>query len=166
MNKLLATLALAASLGAWAQSTEIANPDPKVEARLKAIAHELRCLVCQNQTLADSNAPLAQDLRREVRALAQSGKSDDEIRDFLVARYGDFVLYAPPLKATTSLLWAGPFLLLALGVGTWLVVLRRRRAVALAPAPPGDASARARELLDADEGESEGKDDGKNDSGR
>ena len=79
--------------------------DPAVEARLKHLAVELRCLVCQNQTLADSNAPLAEDLRREVREMIAKNMSDKEIIDFLVSRYGDFVLYRPPLKATTTLLW-------------------------------------------------------------
>jgi len=144
---LVAAVAFAAAT-AFAQAPA---QDLAFEDRLKRLETELRCLVCQNQTLADSNAPLAQDLRREVRALAQSGKSDDEIRDYLVARYGDFVLYLPPVKATTSVLWAGPFLLLAVGVGAWLVVLRRRRAMTTQSAEPAAAPAdteRARALLD------------------
>lgn len=104
--------------------------DPVVEARLKHLAVELRCLVCQNQTLADSNAPLAEDLRREVREMIAKNMSDQEIIDFLVQRYGDFVLYRPPVKATTTLLWIGPFLLLAGGaVALGLVLKRRRQAV-------------------------------------
>ena len=89
--------------------------DTAFDVRLKKLEGELRCLVCQNQTLADSNAMLAEDLRREVRDLALAGKSDGEIRAYLVARYGDFVLYDPPLKRTTWLLWIGPFALLAGG---------------------------------------------------
>jgi cytochrome c-type biogenesis protein CcmH len=100
--------------------------DPVVEARLKHLAVELRCLVCQNQTLADSNAPLAEDLRREVREMITKNMSDKEIIEFLVSRYGDFVLYRPPLKATTTLLWVGPFVLLA-GGGIALVVALKRR---------------------------------------
>lgn len=100
--------------------------DPVVEARLKQLAVELRCLVCQNQTLADSNAPLAEDLRREVREMIAKGMSDQEIIDFLVSRYGDFVLYRPPMKATTSLLWLGPFVLLAGGGITLVIALKRR----------------------------------------
>lgn len=121
-----------------------------LDARLKRLESELRCLVCQNQTLADSNASLADDLRHEVRELAQAGKSDDEIRAFLVARYGDFVLYDPPLKTTTLLLWIGPFALLGGGAALWWVVLRRReKAAATAPAiRTSDAEARARALLD------------------
>jgi cytochrome c-type biogenesis protein CcmH len=100
---------------------------PDLDARLKKLEEELRCLVCQNQSLADSSAPLAEDLRREVRALAVAGKSDVEIKDYLVARYGDFVLYRPPVKSTTWLLWFGPFVLLAFGVVVWWMILRRRR---------------------------------------
>jgi cytochrome c-type biogenesis protein CcmH len=121
--------------------------DLAFEQRLKRLEGDLRCLVCQNQTLADSSAPLAEDLRREVRSLAVAGKSDDEIRAYLVARYGDFVLYRPPVKGTTWLLWFGPFVLLGLGALVWFVVVRRRRA---APEPVHDAqgAVRARALID------------------
>jgi cytochrome c-type biogenesis protein CcmH len=101
--------------------------NPQAEARLKALAVELRCLVCQNQTLADSNAPLAEDLRREVREMIAKNMSDQEIIDFLVTRYGDFVLYRPPMKATTMLLWIGPFLLLITGATALILALRRRQ---------------------------------------
>jgi len=111
---------------AWAGEARPLGEDPAVEARLKRLAVELRCLVCQNQTLADSNAPLAEDLRREVREMIVKDMSDKEIIEFLVSRYGDFVLYRPPLKATTTLLWVGPFVLLA-GGGIALVVALRRR---------------------------------------
>jgi cytochrome c-type biogenesis protein CcmH len=99
--------------------------DPVVEQRLVSIAEELRCLVCQNESLAGSRADLAQDLRREVRTLIKSGKSDAEIKEFLVTRYGDFVLYRPPVKPTTWLLWFGPLLLL-LGAAWVLVSIIRR----------------------------------------
>lgn len=101
--------------------------DPAVEARLKQLASELRCLVCQNQTLADSNAPLAEDLRREVREMIAKNMSDREIIEFLVSRYGDFVLYRPPFKTTTVLLWAGPFVLVVGGGVALAVTLRRRQ---------------------------------------
>lgn len=101
--------------------------DPAVEARLKQLASELRCLVCQNQTLADSNAPLAEDLRREVREMIAKNMSDQEIIEFLVSRYGDFVLYRPPFKTTTVLLWAGPFVLVVGGGVALAVTLRRRQ---------------------------------------
>lgn len=101
--------------------------NPQAEARLKALAVELRCLVCQNQTLADSNAPLAEDLRREVREMIAKDMSDKEIIDFLVSRYGDFVLYRPPWKLTTTLLWVGPFLLVGAGTIGLVFALRRRQ---------------------------------------
>lgn len=112
----------------WAEAEE-AKPladNPVVEARLKQLAVELRCLVCQNQTLADSNAPLAEDLRREVREMIAKNMTDRQIIDFLVARYGDFVLYRPPWKTTTMFLWLGPFLLLGIGATALIVALRRR----------------------------------------
>ena len=136
---------------AFAATAALAQPaqDVAFEQRLKRLEADLRCLVCQNQTLADSNAPLAEDLRREVRSLALAGKSDTEIRAFLVARYGDFVLYRPPVKPTTWTLWFGPFALLAAGAVVWLGVIRRRKASAVeAPAASAEASARAREVID------------------
>jgi cytochrome c-type biogenesis protein CcmH len=111
---------------AWAGEARPLADDPAVEERLKHLAVELRCLVCQNQTLADSNAPLAEDLRREVREKIVQGMNDKEIIDFLVSRYGDFVLYRPPLKATTTLLWVGPFVLLTIGATVLVITLRRR----------------------------------------
>jgi cytochrome c-type biogenesis protein CcmH len=99
---------------------------PATEARMARLTAELRCLVCQNQTLEDSNADLAVDLRREIRVQIEAGKSDQEILDYLVQRYGEFVLYRPRLKAETALLWFGPFLIL-LGGGTALLITLRRR---------------------------------------
>ena len=139
------------AVAAWLASAP-AFADVALEARLKTLETQLRCLVCQNQTLAESNAPLAEDLRQEVRELAVAGKSDDDIRAYLVARYGDFVLYKPPMKSTTWLLWFGPFLLLATGAIAWWVIVRRRtaqralRADALQTAPA--TVERARSLLD------------------
>ena len=98
-----------------------------VDKRAAALEHELRCLGCQNQTLAESNAPLAVDLRNQVRAQLAEGKSEKEVVDFLVARYGDFVLYRPPLKATTVALWLGPFVFLLAGFWWLARTLRRRR---------------------------------------
>jgi len=112
---------------AVAQEARPLAENPQAEARLKALAVELRCLVCQNQTLADSNAPLAEDLRREVREMIAKNMSDQEIIDFLVERYGDFVLYRPPLRVTTTLLWIGPFLLLAIGGAALILAVRRRQ---------------------------------------
>ena len=118
------------ALGIACAQTGTYNPDtpadPASEARLKNLALELRCLVCQNQTIADSNADLAVDLRREVRAQIVKGRSDAEIKQYLVERYGDFVLYKPPVQANTSLLWFGPFGLLAVGFAVWWLFIRRR----------------------------------------
>lgn len=100
--------------------------DPVAEKRLQALSEELRCLVCQNQTIADSNAELAQDLRREVRGMIKDGKSDKEIVDFMVTRYGDFVLYRPPVKGITLLLWGGPIALLLIGLFALQRYLRQR----------------------------------------
>ena len=138
MRLFLAALLTAFASLAFAQAEEVAKPDAKVEARLKALAEELRCLVCQNQTIADSNAPLALDLRNQIRAQIAQGRTDDQIREYMVNRYGDFVLYRPPFKATTAVLWLGPFLLIAGGLGIFLVVVKRRRAEgekAAAPTP-------------------------------
>ena len=107
------------------EATPLAD-DPVVEQRLIAITQDMRCLVCQNESLAGSRADLAQDLRRELRELIRQGKSDEEIKTYMVSRYGDFVLYRPPVKPTTWLLWAGPFLLAILGVLGLLRYLRRR----------------------------------------
>jgi cytochrome c-type biogenesis protein CcmH len=142
-------LAAALLLAASAASAKEALPeaaDPALEARMVRITSELRCLVCQNQTIADSNAALAVDLRREARELLRQGKSDADVIDYMTARYGDFVLYRPPLKATTVLLWFGPFLLLALGA--FVLVRRVRRQRDETPAPLSQAEhARAAELL-------------------
>ncbi|HKW80653.1 MAG TPA: cytochrome c-type biogenesis protein [Casimicrobiaceae bacterium] len=138
-------LALAAIAGAAGGADA---PSPALEARLKNLESTLRCLVCQNQTLADSSADLAADLRREVRELALSGRSDDQIRDYLVARYGDFVLYDPPFKRTTFLLWLGPFVLLGAGGLVWWRIQRRREVLASAVPADASAEARGRALLD------------------
>ena len=141
-------LLLAALVAAPVAAKEAAPAaaDPVLEKRVMALAEELRCLVCQNQTLAESNAPLAEDLRNQLRERMREGKSDKEVVDFLVERYGDFVLYRPPLKTTTFLLWFGPFLLLAAGFAVLLRRVRRRRAAG--EAVVGDAERkRAAELL-------------------
>jgi cytochrome c-type biogenesis protein CcmH len=107
-----------------------AADDPALEARLQRITSELRCLVCQNQTIADSHAGLAEDLRRQVREMLARGATDQEIVDYMTARYGDFVLYRPPVKPATWLLWFGPPLLLAGGLVVLVMVLRRRSRLA------------------------------------
>ena len=111
-----------------AMSAHAAGPPAEDDARYHALIAELRCLVCQNQTIADSNAPLAVDLRNQIRGQISQGRSDDQIRGYMVERYGDFVLYKPPFQATTVVLWLGPPLLIAAGIAVFLVVVRRRRA--------------------------------------
>jgi len=131
LRSLVSLLLVAAALGAMAKEAAPAAADPVLEARMQAIAVELRCLVCQNQTIADSHADLAVDLRNQVREMLRQGKTDREIIDYMTARYGDFVLYRPPVKGTTMLLWFGPAVLLVGGVGIlWLVLRRRSRRAA------------------------------------
>ncbi len=122
---LILLLALLAGAAPAKEAAPLA-PDEATEKRLIAISSELRCLVCQNESLSGSNAELAYDLRREIRAMIREGKSDNEIMDFMVGRYGDFVRYRPPLKGVTLALWFGPGLLLVGGLTTLVVYLRRR----------------------------------------
>jgi len=103
-----------------------ASADPALEARVMKISAELRCLVCQNQTIADSNAGLAVDLRNQVRDMLKRGDTPEQITEYMTARYGDFVLYRPPVKSTTAVLWYGPAALLVLAVGVLLFIVRRR----------------------------------------
>ena len=121
----LGALLLAGSLAQAKEAAPLAE-DPVIEQRMMAISEELRCLVCQNESLAGSRADLAQDLRRELRELLKAGKTDQEVKDFLVSRYGDFVLYRPQVKPSTYLLWAGPFVLLVAGLFGLIRFLRRR----------------------------------------
>jgi len=126
-NVLIAFIAtccwMAAAIGSEAAP---AAADPVLEARVNKLAEELRCLVCQNQSIADSHAELAIDLKNQVREMLKQGMSDKQVVDFLVQRYGDFVLYRPPVKNTTWLLWAGPFLLLVAALAAFVIKLRRR----------------------------------------
>lgn len=119
-------LLLALALGSHAKEAALAAQDPVLEARMVRITSELRCLVCQNQTIADSHAGLAVDLRNQVLDLLRQGQTDQQILDYMTARYGDFVLYRPPVKGSTMLLWFGPGLLLVLGLGALYLSLRRR----------------------------------------
>ncbi len=107
--------------------------DPEIEQRMINLAEDLRCLVCQNESLAGSHAELAEDLRREIRGQMKAGKDDKEVIEYLTTRYGDFVLYRPPFKPVTYLLWLGPLLFLGIGGAAWYATLRRRRAVQDAP---------------------------------
>ncbi len=127
MDRLLIALFLVVlSFAAAAKEAAPAAADPALEARMLRITAELRCLVCQNQTIADSNAGLAEDLRNEVRTMLREGKTDEQVVKYMTDRYGDFVLYRPPVKGATLLLWFGPGVLLLGGLATLVLVLRRR----------------------------------------
>ena len=121
--------------------------DPALEARVMVIAEELRCLVCQNETIAASHADLAVDLRKQISIKLTQGQSKQQILDFMVERYGDFVLYRPPLKTTTLLLWVGPFALLALAAWVMASSIKRRRRAVQPPALSAEDTLRAQQLL-------------------
>lgn len=141
-------LLLVACTSVLAKDAVLLAEDPVVEQRLIAISEELRCLVCQNESLAGSRADLAMDLRRELRNLIKQGKTDAEIREFMVSRYGDFVLYRPPVKPSTWLLWLGPFGLMVAGLVALFVYLRRRNSeVAASTGLTEEESKRAEALL-------------------
>jgi cytochrome c-type biogenesis protein CcmH len=153
MKRLLALLLLALAVGSgWAKDAAPLADDPVVERRLIDIAEEMRCLVCQNESLSASRADLAVDLRRELREQIRQGRTDDEIREFMVSRYGDFVLYRPRVKPITWLLWAGPFVLMIAGIVALMMYLRRRNQVTTGQASlsPDEAS-RAQALLNEGE---------------
>jgi len=139
-----ASLCLAAAI-----SAQVAQPieDPAIEARMKNLTKQLRCLVCQNETLADSQAQLAEDLRREIREQIKAGKSDQEILAYATQRYGDFILYNPPVKATTYLLWFGPFLLLVTGTVLLFRFLKQRRTMIEGTPLTAEERRRAEKLL-------------------
>lgn len=139
---------LVAGAGLHAKEAIPASDDPALEARVLVIAEQLRCLVCQNETIAASHADLAVDLRKQIRTKLKAGQSKQEIVDFMVARYGDFILYNPPLKATTLLLWLGPFALLLLGAAVLASNVRRRRRAANQQEWSAAQSQRANALLD------------------
>ena len=148
MNYLLALfLALQLATTSWAGEAAPLAEDPVVEQRLIAISEELRCLVCQNESLAGSRADLAQDLRRELRTLIKAGKTDPEIKEYLVSRYGDFVLYRPPVNPVTWLLWFGPFLLLIGALFLLVRMVRGKLRTEQAPVLGPDQRAKAQSLL-------------------
>ncbi len=133
-------LALATGAGfSAAAEAPSASANPELEARMMAMAAELRCLVCQNQTIADSHSGLAEDLRQQIREMLAKGQGEREIMEFMTQRYGDFVLYRPPFKATTVLLWVGPAVLMVFAIGTLVVVLRRRQKLGDEAFDPDDA---------------------------
>ena len=150
MRYLLLCLCLCLPLFAYAGEARDLAADPVLEKRMIGLAENLRCLVCQNESLASSHADLAEDLRREVREQMKKGMTDQQIIDYLVARYGDFVLYDPPVKQATLLLWYGPFALLLLGCGV-LVYQMKKRMKHLREADFSDADAKRAAALLNDE---------------
>ena len=126
MKNLILMLLLGASVMVSANIETYKFDDPRMEADYQVLVHELRCLVCQNQNLADSNAELAQDLRRKTYEMVEKGLSKDEVVDYMVTRYGDFVLYKPPLQTNTLALWGGPFVIFIIAVVVLIRMIRRR----------------------------------------
>lgn len=154
-------LVLMGPLMAWADEATQAAPaaagpsmaqpifaDREIEERLRRLSGDLRCVVCQNEALSDSPADLAESMRQEIRDLMRGGMTDQQVVDFLVARYGDFVLFRPPFKPLTYLLWFGPFLFLGIGVLIWLLTLRERRSFKSEPVSSEHIAAAARLLED------------------
>jgi cytochrome c-type biogenesis protein CcmH len=132
---------------AQAKEAELVAKNPELEARMMSIAVELRCLVCQNQTIADSHAGLAVDLRRQILEMLEKGQSEAQVRDFMTQRYGDFILYRPPVRPSTALLWYGPAALGVIGLAILVGILRRRARMApdaFDPDQPEDDEQRAR----------------------
>lgn len=127
MKRYILILLASLVLPVWAGDAVPVGEDPVIEARMVKLAEDLRCLVCQNESLAGSHAELAEDLRREIRDQMKQGKNDQEVITYLTDRYGDFVLYRPPFRSYTLLLWLGPVLFLGIGGLVWYVTLRRRR---------------------------------------
>lgn len=142
-------LALLASCPAWSIDP-VQFDDPVQMKRFKALVEEFRCLQCQNQNLADSDAPLAVDLRREIADMIRADRSDDEIRGFLVQRYGDFVLYNPPVKPSTWFLWFGPFMLLLVSAAAVFIVVKRRARFVEVPLSDSERAAADRLVRDRD----------------
>ena len=151
MNKILILLFCLLPTFSFAGEAKDMAADPVLEKRMIGLAENLRCLVCQNESLASSHAELAEDLRREVREQMAKGKNDQEIMDYLVARYGDFVLYNPPVKSYTVLLWFGPFALLLIGAGVLVFQLRKRRQTVQESVLTPEAQQRAASLLNEED---------------
>ena len=150
MKRIILSLTVLLSLfGATLAEDAQPNEDPKIEQRMKTLTEQLRCMVCQNETLDASRADLAENLRKEIREQIQAGKSDQEIIAFLTQRYGDYVLYNPPVKKTTYLLWFGPFVLLIGGTAVLYRYVRNRREMIKETPLSADERKRAEEILNA-----------------
>ena len=152
LSFILLTFVPATSLAQLRRPVSNDPPDPAVEQRLTKLSQELRCLVCQNETLADSRADLAEDLREEIRVQIRAGKSDQEIVAFLTQRYGDFILYRPPVRPKTYLLWFGPFVLMLAGLAILFRYVKRRRDLIEEPPLSNADRQRAEELLSTSSG--------------
>ena len=150
MKRLILTLIAALALPVWAGEAVPVGEDPAIEARMVKLAEDLRCLVCQNESLAGSHAELAEDLRREIRGQMKLGKTDKEVVTYLTDRYGDFVLYRPPFRSYTLLLWLGPVIFLGIGGVAWYFTLRRRRAMQATEQVSAADLKRAADLLEND----------------
>jgi cytochrome c-type biogenesis protein CcmH len=146
---LLVALMLLAAPVVAKEATSMAK-DPVMEKMVNEISSELRCLVCQNQTIADSSAGLAVDLKNQVREMVAKGQSQDEIVAFMVQRYGDFVLYRPPLKATTIVLWVGPFVLMVAGIVILMINVRKRKTLVVDTPLSDEENTRLKNLLSKD----------------
>ncbi|MDD4881357.1 MAG: cytochrome c-type biogenesis protein CcmH [Gallionellaceae bacterium] len=148
MKRLFLMLLASLAMPVWAAEAVPVGDDPAIEARMVNLATDLRCLVCQNESLAGSHAELAEDLRREIREQMRAGKSDKEVVTYLTDRYGDFVLYRPPFRSYTLLLWLGPVIFLGIGAVAWFLTLRRRRAIKVTDQVSVASLKQAADLLD------------------
>ena len=153
MKRFVLPLLILASLPflAVAKEAQPSSADPALEERVMNLSRELRCLVCQNETLADSRADLAEDLRNQIREQMKAGKSDKEIVNYLTARYGKFILYKPPIDPTTYLLWFGPFILLLAGLFVLFRYLKQRRELIIDQPLSNEEHRRAETLLKANQ---------------
>ncbi len=158
MKKLVLFFALCCSFAVQAKDAELIGGSAEMQTRVMAVSAELRCLVCQGQSLADSNSDFAKDMREQILEMMENGRSDREVVDFMVDRYGDYVRYRPPFKATTFALWFGPFLLLAVGIAVlYYNVLSRRKQIQEVPLTEEERR-RAEALLRGDTEKSSGED--------
>lgn len=148
MNRLLFLVLLVLSAHVWAAEATPVGNDPAIEQRMNNLAQNLRCLVCQNESLAASQADLAKDLRNDIRQQMKMGKSDKQVVKYLTDRYGDFVLYKPPFRSYTLLLWFGPFLFLLAGATAWYFTLKKRRAIQPVEQVSAESLKKAAELLE------------------
>jgi cytochrome c-type biogenesis protein CcmH len=148
MRRFLLALVACLALPVWANEAVPVGEDPAIEARMVKMAEDLRCLVCQNESLAGSHAELAEDLRREIRDQMKKGKNDQEVITYLTDRYGDFVLYRPPFRSYTLLLWLGPVIFLGIGGVAWYLTTRHRRAVQATSQVSAASMKQAADLLD------------------